>query len=140
MTGTSHGAGLNLQDTNQQDQLSLHVHAIPHNGWYQSNQTSSVSRTALYCSASAPINSDASRLYQPSMPSCSISFATSSISSGVRGCNSLVSLCTKNGIGTPQVRRREIHQSGRPSIIAWIRFLPQSGTKLISFSIAFSAF
>ena len=70
----------------------------------ESNQTSKVSRTALYCSASAPMNSDASRLYQPSMPSCSINFATISISSGVRGCNSLVSLCTKNGIGTPHVR------------------------------------
>ena len=31
---------------------------------------------------------------------------------------------TKTGIGTPQARWRETHQSGRPSIIAPMRFLP----------------
>ena len=48
------------------------------------------------------------------MPSFSTRCATSSISSTVRGCSSPLALCRKNGIGTPQLRWREMHQSGTP--------------------------
>src|SRR3990167_2249553 len=52
------------------------------------------------------------------MPSCSTRCATRSSNSGVRGWSCIVSLCTKNGIGTPQLRWRDTHQSGRVLIIA----------------------
>ena len=52
-----------------------------------------------------------------SSPPCSTRRATSSRSSSVRGCSSPVSLRTKNGIGTPHCRCRDIVQSGRLAII-----------------------
>ena len=55
--------------------------------------------------------------------------ATSSISSCVRGCSSPVSLCTNSGIGTPQVRWREMHQSGRLAIMPVMRCSPQAGVQ-----------
>ncbi|CKT30107.1 Uncharacterised protein [Mycobacterium tuberculosis] len=45
----------------------------------------------------------------------------------VRGCSSPESLCRKNGIGTPQLRWRLMHQSGRPAIMSCRRALPFSG-------------
>jgi hypothetical protein len=39
-------------------------------------------------------------------------------------------------IGTPQVRCREMHQSGRPEIMLWMRSRPQDGTHSTSFSMA----
>ena len=53
--------------------------------------------------------------------------ATASISSAVRGCSSPVCLCTNSAIGTPQVRWREMHQSGRLSIMPVMRCSPQAG-------------
>ena len=61
------------------------------------------------------------------MPPASTRAATASISSCVRGCSSPVSLCTNSGIGTPQVRWREMHQSGRFSIMPVMRCSPQAG-------------
>jgi hypothetical protein len=46
---------------------------------------------------------------------------------------------TKTAIGTPQARWREMHQSGRCSIIARMRFSPLGGNQRVS-SIACSAF
>jgi hypothetical protein len=45
----------------------------------------------------------------------------------VRGCSSPVSLCRKKGMGTPQLRWREMHQSGRPAIMSRRRAWPFSG-------------
>ena len=49
------------------------------------------------------------------------------ISSDVRGWISPVMRCVNSAIGTPQVRWREMHQSGRPSTMALMRASPQSG-------------
>ncbi len=49
-----------------------------------------------------------------------------------------VFLSTKTGMGTPQARWREMHQSGRVSIMARMRFLPCGGIQRVA-SIAFSA-
>src|SRR4029079_7697273 len=43
------------------------------------------------------------------------------------------------GIGTPQARWREIHQSGRPETMLRIRSRPHDGTHVTSLSIALSA-
>ena len=56
----------------------------------------------------------------------------------MRGCSSPESLCRKKGRGTPQLRWRLMHQSGRPAIMSRSRALPFSGKKLVS-SIASSA-
>ncbi len=56
----------------------------------------------------------------------------------VRGCSSPVSLCVKNGIGTPQARWRLITQSGRPAIMSRRRTWPLAGKKPVC-SMAFSA-
>src|SRR3546814_1450558 len=45
----------------------------------------------------------------------------------LRGCGSPLSRCTNSAIGTPQVRWREIVQSGRPSIMPAMRASPQAG-------------
>ena len=42
----------------------------------------------------------------------------------------------KAGIGSPQERCREMHQSGRVSSMPRMRLRPQSGTKLISDAVA----
>ena len=55
--------------------------------------------------------------------------ATCSISSCVRGCSSPLSLCTNSGIGTPQVRWREMHQSGRLAIMPVMRCSPHAGVQ-----------
>jgi hypothetical protein len=70
------------------------------------------------------------------MPSFSTRCATCSSNSGVRGCNSPVSLCRKKGIGTPQLRWRETHQSGRLAIIACRRAWPQSGKNFVASTAA----
>jgi hypothetical protein len=49
-----------------------------------------------------------------------------------------VFLSTKTAIGTPQARWREMHQSGRVSIIERRRLRPAAGTKRVS-SMAASA-
>ena len=56
----------------------------------------------------------------------------------MRGCSSPLTLCTKSGIGTPQVRWREMHQSGRDSIMPVMRCSPHAGvhsTPLMSRSV-----
>ena len=53
--------------------------------------------------------------------------ATASSSSMVRGCSAPVSLCTKNGMGTPHCRCRDSVQSGRLAIMPCRRALPHSG-------------
>ncbi len=45
----------------------------------------------------------------------------------VRGWSSPLSLCRKNGMGTPQLRWREMHQSGRLAIMSCRRALPLAG-------------
>ena len=77
-------------------------------------------------------------LCHASMPPFSTRFATSSSSSGVRGCSAPVSLCRKNGIGTPHWRWRESVQSGRLAIMPCRRALPQSGKNCV-FSMPRSA-
>ena len=47
----------------------------------------------------------------------------------VRGCSSPVSLVQEEGQGTPQLRWREMHQSGRLAIMSRSRALPFSGKK-----------
>ena len=67
-----------------------------------------------YWAASAPSSSAASRLNQASMP-CLLD-ALGDLLDQFRRCAGAaapVSLCRKNGIGTPQLRWRETHQSGR---------------------------
>ncbi len=56
----------------------------------------------------------------------------------VRGCSSPVSLCRKKGSGTPQLRWRLMHQSGRLAIMSRSRARPFSGKKPV-WSIASSA-
>ncbi|MNY19839.1 hypothetical protein D3C86_1532930 [compost metagenome] len=104
----------------------------------ESNQTSRVSLILSYWAASSPSSSAASSLNQASMPCCSTRRATCSISSTVRGCSSPLSLCRKNGIGTPQLRWREMHQSGRLAIMPCRRAWPQPGTNSVR-SMAASA-
>ena len=43
-----------------------------------------------------------------------------------------VSLFTKTGIGTPQARWREMHQSGRPSTMDSMRLRPADGTQRVA--------
>ncbi len=64
------------------------------------------------------------------MPPSATRSATCSSSSGVCGCGSPVSLCTNIASGTPQARWREMHQSGRVSIMLVMRCSPQSGNPL----------
>ena len=45
----------------------------------------------------------------------------------VRGCSSPLSLCRKKGTGTPQLRWRLMHQSGRLAIMSRSRAWPFSG-------------
>ena len=70
------------------------------------------------------------------MPSFSTRFATSSINSCVRGCSSCVCLCTNSAMGTPQVRWRDRHQSGRFSIMLKMRCSPQRGRPLHLLDVA----
>ena len=42
-------------------------------------------------------------------------------------------------MGTPQVRWREMHQSGRNSIMLWMRSSPQAGIQRTSLRMADSA-
>ena len=104
----------------------------------ESNHTSSVSFILTYWSASSPSKSFASSENQASIPDFSTRSATCSVSSAVRGCSFPFSLCRKKGIGTPQLRWRETHQSGRPLIIASSRARPQAGKNSVA-STAFSA-
>ena len=78
----------------------------------------------------------ASRSNQASMPSFSTRAATSSISSCVRGCSSCVCLCTNSAIGTPQVRWRDRHQSGRFSIMPADALLAPGGRPLHLLDVA----
>ncbi len=73
------------------------------------------------------------------MPDFSTSLATCSSSSGVRGCRASVSLCTKNGMGTPQLRWRDTHQSGRFLIMASNRARPQDGKNCVSSTALFAS-
>ncbi len=93
----------------------------------ESNQTSRVSGTFCHLSASAPRSSLGSRSHQAWMPDFSTRFAISSMRRSVSGWSSPVSLFTKRQIGTPQVRWREMHQSGRVATIASMRFCPHDG-------------
>jgi hypothetical protein len=93
----------------------------------ESAQTSITSFTFSYWSASAPRSSAGSSANQASMPPFSTRAATASISSCVRGCSSPVLLCTKSAIGTPHVRWRDTHQSGRFSIMPVMRCSPHAG-------------
>ena len=43
-------------------------------------------------------------------------------------------------MGTPQLRWREMHQSGRKAIMLWMRSLPQAGIHSTSRSMASRAF
>ena len=61
------------------------------------------------------------------MPPRSTSVATASINSSVFGCSSPLTLSTNSGIGTPQVRCRDTHQSGRPAIMPLMRCSPHAG-------------
>jgi hypothetical protein len=47
---------------------------------------------------------------------------------GVSRVQLAVSRCTNSAMGTPQVRCREMHQSGRSASMASMRAWPQSGT------------
>ncbi len=88
-----------------------------------------------YSAASSPSSSFGSSANQASMPAFSTRVATSSSSSCVRGCSAAVCLCTNSASGTPQVRWREMHQSGRFSIMLVMRCSPQAGvqrTRLMS--------
>ena len=67
-----------------------------------------------------------------SMPPFSTRCATSSSSSGVRGCSAPVSLCRKNGIGTPHCRWRDSVQSGRLAIMPCRRAWPQAGKNSVA--------
>src|SRR5476649_2711258 len=58
------------------------------------------------------------------MPLFSISLATCSSSSGVRGCSAPVSLWITKAIGTPHWRWRDRVQSGRLAIMPCRRALP----------------
>ena len=77
------------------------------------------------------------RLHASMPPFSTMSAAWSRISI-VRGCGSPVSLCRKNGSGTPQLRWRLMHQSGRLAIMSRSRARPFSGKKAVA-SIASSA-
>src|SRR6218665_48728 len=66
---------------------------------------------------------------QASMPPCSTMLAAWSRISIVRGCSSPESWCRKNGIGTPQLRWREMHQSGRLAIMSCSRGLAVLGVE-----------
>ena len=63
------------------------------------------------------------------MPSASTRSATCCISSTERGWISPVWRWVNSAIGTPQVRWREMVQSGRPSTMLWMRALPQVGNQ-----------
>ena len=62
--------------------------------------------------------------------SCSTRSATPRPVGGASGCSSPVSRCMNSGIGTPQVRWREMHQSGRPAIMPSMRCLAPVGDPL----------
>ncbi len=81
-----------------------------------------------YCAASAP--EQARRIeVEPGVDPARArpALATSSINSAVLGCSSPLTLSTNSGIGTPQVRWRETHQSGRLAIMLLMRCSPQTG-------------
>ena len=108
----------------------------------ESNQTSKVSVTFLYWSAFSGAcfakKVAPSKLNQASTPVCSVSKAACSNNSAVFGCGSPVSLCTNSGIGTPQLRWRDTHQSGRFLIMASKRARPQLGKNSVSSTALFA--
>ena len=86
----------------------------------------------MYCLASSSPNSvSGSKSYHACIPDFSTNAAACSISAWVFGCNAPVSLSTNKAMGTPQVRWREIHQSGRPSTMFAIRLSPHSGNHCV---------
>ena len=68
---------------------------------------------------------------QASAPSAATASAMRSSTRGSRS-GSPVSRRTKTVIGTPQARWREMHQSGRVSIIPRSRRCPEAGTKRVA--------
>ena len=74
----------------------------------------------------AGTNSPSGRSYQASAPSRSNTFAARSINSGVSVATPHCLQVTA-GIGTPHDRCREMHQSGLPSNMPFIRSPPHAG-------------
>ena len=77
--------------------------------------------------------------YQTPVPSFSTASATRSMSSGLTTDSPHPSQ-RSTGMGTPQVRWRLMHQSGRFSTIPRMRERPHSGTQVTVWSISLSAF
>ena len=106
-----------------------------------SNQTSTMSMTCSNCAGSRPSprkRAAAPGLYQASAPSVRKASTTRSMMAGSRS-GSPVARSTNTGIGTPQARWREMHQSGRAAIMESRRLRPASGTKCVR-AIASRAF
>ena len=72
------------------------------------------------------ISSAVTRLQASTPPRSTMSAARSMIAI-VSGCGSPLSTCRKNGSGTPQLRWRLMHQSGRLAIMSRSRARPLSG-------------
>jgi len=105
----------------------------------ESNHTSMMSLLLVYCSASAaPITSAALSRLQASTPPAATTSIARSMMAIVSGCSSPLSLCRKKGSGTPQLRWRLMHQSGRLAIMSRKRARPLSGKKAVA-SMAASA-
>src|SRR5262245_23289254 len=74
-------------------------------------------------------NSSVGRSYQASAPYCSNTLAARSTSAGVK-CASPHAVQSTAGIGTPQTRWREMHQSGRFASMLKILSCPHDGIHL----------
>ncbi len=86
----------------------------------------------------AGMNSSIGRSYQASAPYCSNTSAACSTSAGVMRASPHFVQSTA-GIGTPQARWREMHQSGRFDTMLKMRSWPHAGIQVTSWSIACSA-
>ncbi len=97
-------------------------------GFWHAGQVSPVGR-----------NSESGRAYQAPAPSFATTSATRFMSSASMTAW-LHSAHTAVGMGTPQVRWREMVQSGRVESMPWMRSRPQAGTHVTAWSICASAF
>src|SRR6516162_6435369 len=79
----------------------------------------------------AGTNSSVGRSYHESAPYCSNTSAVLRTISGVTMAVPHAEQSTA-GIGTPQTRCREMHQSGRWATMLYMRSWPQAGTHLTS--------
>src|SRR5881396_2978615 len=86
----------------------------------------------------AGMNSAVGRSYHASAPYCSNTSAAFSTSAGVARASLHVAQSTA-GMGTPQTRWREMHQSGRFAIMLYMRSWPHEGIHFTLWSMASSA-